>query len=53
MVYLDPSTEKMAAELATCLDESLSGKSIQVLHNHLQYYFPQPSYWDEPALVHS
>lgn len=34
MVYLDPSTEKMAAELATCLDESLHGKSIQVLNDY-------------------
>lgn len=30
MVYLEPSSEKMAYEIATALDESLSGKSIQV-----------------------
>lgn len=30
MVYLEPSSEKIAYEIATALDESLSGKSIQV-----------------------
>lgn len=30
MVYLEPSSDKMACEIATALDESLSGKSIQV-----------------------
>jgi len=30
MVYLDPSTEVKAAELATALDESLSNRSVQV-----------------------
>lgn len=30
MVYLEPSSEKMAVEIATALDESLSGRSIQV-----------------------
>lgn len=30
MVYLEPSSEKMAYEIATSLDESLSGRSIQV-----------------------
>lgn len=30
MVYLEPSSEKMACEIATALDESLSGRSIQV-----------------------
>ncbi|XP_041929520.1 N-alpha-acetyltransferase 15, NatA auxiliary subunit a isoform X1 [Alosa sapidissima] len=36
MVYLDPSSEKMAVELATCLDESLSGRSIQICTEVLQ-----------------
>uniref|UniRef100_A0A8C4E3V5 N-alpha-acetyltransferase 15, NatA auxiliary subunit a n=1 Tax=Dicentrarchus labrax TaxID=13489 RepID=A0A8C4E3V5_DICLA len=31
MVYLEPSSDKMACEIATALDESLSGKSLQVL----------------------
>ncbi|XP_003977076.1 N-alpha-acetyltransferase 15, NatA auxiliary subunit a [Takifugu rubripes] len=30
MVYLEPSSDKMAFEIATALDESLSGRSIQV-----------------------
>ncbi|KAM4622044.1 N-alpha-acetyltransferase 15, NatA auxiliary subunit a [Polymixia lowei] len=30
MVYLEPSSDKMACELATALDESLTGRSIQV-----------------------
>lgn len=30
MVYLEPSSEKMAYEIATALDESLSGRTIQV-----------------------
>lgn len=30
MVYLEPSSDKMAYEIATALDESLSGRSIQV-----------------------
>ncbi|TKS71979.1 N-alpha-acetyltransferase 15 [Collichthys lucidus] len=30
MVYLEPSSDKMACEIATALDESLSGKSIQI-----------------------
>lgn len=30
MVYLEPSSQKMAFEIATALDESLSGRSIQV-----------------------
>ncbi|XP_034545567.1 N-alpha-acetyltransferase 15, NatA auxiliary subunit-like [Notolabrus celidotus] len=30
MVYLQPSSDKMACEIATALDESLSGKSIQI-----------------------
>lgn len=30
MVYLEPSSDKMACEIATALDESLSGRSIQV-----------------------
>lgn len=33
MVYLEPSSEKMAFEIATALDESLSGRSIQVGHH--------------------
>lgn len=33
MVYLDPSSDKMACEIATALDESLSGRSIQVSDN--------------------
>uniref|UniRef100_A0A8C1U6L3 N(alpha)-acetyltransferase 15, NatA auxiliary subunit a n=1 Tax=Cyprinus carpio TaxID=7962 RepID=A0A8C1U6L3_CYPCA len=31
MVFLDPSSEGMAAELATSLNESLTGRTIQVL----------------------
>merc|ERR1719268_292794 len=30
MVYLEPSSDKMACEIATALDESLSGGSIQI-----------------------
>lgn len=30
MVYLEPSSDKMACEIATALDESLTGRSIQV-----------------------
>uniref|UniRef100_A0A8P4G579 N-alpha-acetyltransferase 15, NatA auxiliary subunit a n=1 Tax=Dicentrarchus labrax TaxID=13489 RepID=A0A8P4G579_DICLA len=30
MVYLEPSSDKMACEIATALDESLSGKSLQI-----------------------
>ncbi|XP_008288099.1 N-alpha-acetyltransferase 15, NatA auxiliary subunit-like [Stegastes partitus] len=30
MVYLEPSSDKMACEIATALDESLSGRSIQI-----------------------
>lgn len=30
MVYLEPSADQMACEIATALDESLSGRSIQV-----------------------
>jgi len=30
MVYLEPSSDKMAGEIAMALDESLSGRSIQV-----------------------
>lgn len=30
MVYLEPPSDKMAYEIATALDESLSGRSIQV-----------------------
>lgn len=30
MVYLEPSSDKMACEIATALDESLAGRSIQV-----------------------
>ncbi|CAB1416250.1 unnamed protein product [Pleuronectes platessa] len=30
MVYLEPSSDKMACEIATALDESLSGRSSQV-----------------------
>uniref|UniRef100_A0A667ZFT2 N-alpha-acetyltransferase 15, NatA auxiliary subunit a n=1 Tax=Myripristis murdjan TaxID=586833 RepID=A0A667ZFT2_9TELE len=30
MVYLEPCSDKMACELATALDESLTGRSIQV-----------------------
>lgn len=33
MVYLEPSSEKMAFEIATALDESLSGRSIQVCYH--------------------
>lgn len=33
MVYLDPSSDKMACEIATALDESLTGRSIQVGHS--------------------
>ncbi|KAL2077735.1 hypothetical protein ACEWY4_027239 [Coilia grayii] len=36
MVYLDPSSEKIAVELATCLDESLTGRSIQICTEVLQ-----------------
>ncbi|KAL7863571.1 hypothetical protein SRHO_G00125550 [Serrasalmus rhombeus] len=36
MVYLDPSTESMAAELATSLDESLTGRTLQVCSEVLQ-----------------
>ncbi|KAL7886236.1 hypothetical protein AOLI_G00065310 [Acnodon oligacanthus] len=36
MVYLDPSTESMAAELATSLDESLAGRTLQVCSEVLQ-----------------
>uniref|UniRef100_A0A669BGI1 N-alpha-acetyltransferase 15, NatA auxiliary subunit a n=1 Tax=Oreochromis niloticus TaxID=8128 RepID=A0A669BGI1_ORENI len=30
MVYLEPSSDKMACEIATALDESLAGRSIQI-----------------------
>uniref|UniRef100_A0A8C9Z4U6 N-alpha-acetyltransferase 15, NatA auxiliary subunit a n=1 Tax=Sander lucioperca TaxID=283035 RepID=A0A8C9Z4U6_SANLU len=30
MVYLEPSSDNMACEIATALDESLSGRSIQI-----------------------
>ncbi|KAM9741699.1 N-alpha-acetyltransferase 15, NatA auxiliary subunit-like [Menidia menidia] len=30
MVYLEPSSDKMACEIATALDESLTGRSIQI-----------------------
>ncbi|TMS17115.1 N-alpha-acetyltransferase 15, NatA auxiliary subunit [Larimichthys crocea] len=30
IVYLEPSSDKMACEIATALDESLSGRSIQI-----------------------
>ncbi|CAL1613805.1 unnamed protein product [Knipowitschia caucasica] len=30
MVYLEPSADKMACEIATALDESLTGRSIQI-----------------------
>ncbi|XP_041846558.1 LOW QUALITY PROTEIN: N-alpha-acetyltransferase 15, NatA auxiliary subunit-like [Melanotaenia boesemani] len=30
MVYLEPPSDKMACEIATALDESLSGRSIQI-----------------------
>uniref|UniRef100_A0A3B4AT79 Uncharacterized protein n=1 Tax=Periophthalmus magnuspinnatus TaxID=409849 RepID=A0A3B4AT79_9GOBI len=30
MVYLEPSTDKMVCEIATALDESLTGRSIQI-----------------------
>lgn len=30
MIYLEPSSDKMVCEIATALDESLSGRSIQV-----------------------
>uniref|UniRef100_A0A8B9JC29 N(alpha)-acetyltransferase 15, NatA auxiliary subunit a n=1 Tax=Astyanax mexicanus TaxID=7994 RepID=A0A8B9JC29_ASTMX len=36
MVYLDPSSESMAAELATSLDESLTGRTIQICTEVLQ-----------------
>ncbi|XP_063046142.1 N-alpha-acetyltransferase 15, NatA auxiliary subunit a [Engraulis encrasicolus] len=36
MVYLDPSSEKIAVELATSLDESLTGRSIQICTEVLQ-----------------
>lgn len=36
MVYLDPSTEAKAAELATSLNESLTGRAIQICTEVLQ-----------------
>ncbi|KAK1803966.1 hypothetical protein P4O66_003902 [Electrophorus voltai] len=36
MVYLDPSSESMAAELASALDDSLSGRSIKTCTEVLQ-----------------
>ncbi|XP_029021750.1 N-alpha-acetyltransferase 15, NatA auxiliary subunit a [Betta splendens] len=36
MVYLEPSSDKMACEIATALDESLSGRSIQVCNEVLE-----------------
>uniref|UniRef100_A0A3B4T5B3 N-alpha-acetyltransferase 15, NatA auxiliary subunit a n=1 Tax=Seriola dumerili TaxID=41447 RepID=A0A3B4T5B3_SERDU len=36
MVYLEPSSDKMACEIATALDESLSGRSIQICSEVLE-----------------
>ncbi|XP_016149187.1 N-alpha-acetyltransferase 15, NatA auxiliary subunit-like [Sinocyclocheilus grahami] len=36
MVFLDPSSEGMAAELATSLNESLTGRTIQTCTEVLQ-----------------
>uniref|UniRef100_A0A3Q2NWZ3 N-alpha-acetyltransferase 15, NatA auxiliary subunit a n=1 Tax=Fundulus heteroclitus TaxID=8078 RepID=A0A3Q2NWZ3_FUNHE len=36
MVYLEPSSDKMACEIATALDESLSGRSIQICSDVLE-----------------
>ncbi|KAK5610106.1 N-alpha-acetyltransferase 15, NatA auxiliary subunit, partial [Crenichthys baileyi] len=36
MAYLEPSSDKMASEIATALDESLSGRSIQICSEVLE-----------------
>ncbi|MED6236724.1 hypothetical protein AMECASPLE_037158 [Ameca splendens] len=36
MAYLEPSSDKMACEIATALDESLSGRSIQICSEVLE-----------------
>lgn len=38
MVFLDPSSEAMAAELATSLNESLTGRTIQVQQLYTEHY---------------